>query len=168
MNACGARRRHTAAAAWPLLCALTVSSTAQADARDVRVPEELAPLRAKLEKTRTTLMVDCWIGHDNPCHLAGDFDGDGWQDLALMVREKSRKQRKGVAVITAKGAIAIAGAGTRAGAGGDDFAWMDAWRVEPKAGPKAKADAIVVEKTESASGLLAWKAGRLVWRQLGD
>jgi len=163
-----------AAAAWLLLCGLTVSSTARADARDVRVPEELAPLRAKLEKTRTTLMVDCWIapiadlGRDNPCHLAGDFDGDGRQDLALMVREKSGKQRKGIAVITAKGAIAIAGAGTRAGAGGDDFVWMDAWRVEPKAGPNAKADAIVVEKTESASGLLAWKSGRLVWRQLGD
>ncbi len=149
-----------------LLGALSLSRTAHAEPRQVHVPDELAPLRARLEKKRPRLVVDCWIApipelrHENPCFLAADLDGDGRRDLALMVREKGGKQRRGVAVITAGKVVAVAGAGTRAGAGGDDFSWMDAWQLEP--------GGIVVAKTESASGLLSWKAGRLVWRQLGD
>ena len=125
-------------------------------------PDELAPLRARLAKARPTLAVDCWI--PAACHLGGDFDGDGRADVAALVREVGGQQRKGIAVMTAKKSLALAGAGTPVGAGGADFDWMDAWRVE-RAGAT---DGLVVERTESASGLLTLKAGKLRWRQLGD
>lgn len=121
-------------------------------------PPTPAALKAKFEAARgAKLGVACWV---QPCQLSADFDRDRVADLALQVEEKAGKRRKGVAVITARGAIAIAGAGKATGNGGDDFAWMDAWKTE--------AAALIVEKTESASGSLTWKNRRLVWRQLGD
>jgi hypothetical protein len=70
------------------------------------------------------------------------------------------------------------GAGTEIGNGGDNFDWMDIWKVVPKAtaakqvgrvsAALLKGDALHVEKSESASALIFWNGKRYVWRQLGD
>lgn len=103
----------------------------------------------------------------HPCFLAGDFDGDGTPDVVLQVRDH----------VTGKVGIAIehaathewfvAGAGHRVGSAEDDFDWMDSWRVE-KNNVTHKGDAIMAEKSESASGLIYWNGHDYRWMQNGD
>jgi hypothetical protein len=105
----------------------------------------------------------------NPCSLAGDFDADGKKDLAILVEESSGKRRKGILIVRAVGEPLVAGAGIRIGNGGDEYSWMDSWRLVPSSDrPKAKGDALWVERTESASGVLSWNGKKLVWQQKGD
>jgi len=63
------------------------------------------------------------------------------------------------------------------GNGGDNFDWMDIWKVVPKsaaakslgrAATALKGDALHVEKSESASALIYWNGAKYVWRQQGD
>lgn len=56
------------------------------------------------------------------------------------------------------------GAGSAFGNGGDDFHWLNIWRVEPT----ARGDQLFVEKSESASGAITWDGRGYRWTQLGD
>jgi hypothetical protein len=56
------------------------------------------------------------------------------------------------------------GMGHPFGNGGDDFGWLDIWRIEAT----AKGDQLVVEKSESASGVVIWDGRRYRWTQLSD
>jgi hypothetical protein len=87
-----------------------------------------------------------------PFYVCGDFNGDGKTDK-----------------------VTVVGAGTAIGNGGDDFEWMDSWEVYSKdratAGksiPKLHGDALLVSKSEAASGLIYWNGKRYVWLQQGD
>jgi hypothetical protein len=114
--------------------------------------------------------VDPWL---NPFYLSGDFDGDRQLDAALLVRDV-RTQKRGIAVLLqARAEPLLVGAGRPLGNGGDDFRWMDAWHVEPARrfrpdAPGARGDVFIVEKSESAGGLIAWTGRRFAWTQWGD
>ena len=107
----------------------------------------------------------------NPFYLQGDFDGDSRRDTAVLVKRKDGG-KAGVALVLGRGRVAIAGAGNSVGNGGDDFGWVDAWRVERQGvlpeGLKAKGDALLVMKTESGGGQLWWDGKALRWHQQGD
>lgn len=113
----------------------------------------------------------------NPFYLQGDFDGDGWRDTAVLVKERA-SGKHGAALVFKGGKVRIVGAGKDMGDGTKDLDWMDAWYVEPKgkvqqgatdeAPPKLKGDAIMAIKTESASGLIYWNGARFRWYQQGD
>ena len=114
----------------------------------------------------------------NPSYLAGDFNGDGKADVAVLVKERS-SGKLGIAIVDgATGKMTILGAGVGIGNGGDDFEWMDSWKVYPKthaahaAGetsvPRLRGDALLVEKSEAASALIYWNGNRYVWSQQGD
>ena len=67
----------------------------------------------------------------------------------------------------------VVGAGRAIGNGGDDFSWMDAWSIETrdtrgKSAPALRGDALLVQKLESASGLIYWDGSTYRWRQQGD
>ena len=113
----------------------------------------------------------------NPFYLQGDFDGDGWRDSAVLVKERS-SGKKGAALVFKGGKVRVIGAGKDIGDGTDNLDWMDAWYVEPKgkvqqgatdeAPPTLKGDALMVIKTESASGLIYWDGKRFRFYQQGD
>lgn len=75
----------------------------------------------------------------------------------------------------------VLGAGTDFGNGGDDFYWMDIWRVfrEPRIevldmqNPvdgyiQLNSPGIFVAKSESASGVVYWNGKAYIWVQTGD
>ena len=116
--------------------------------------------------------------HLNPFYLRGDFNGDGEVDVAVLVKQRSTG-KLGIAIIrggTSK--VAILGAGAHVGNGGDDFDWMDNWQVYPKGRlaqrtgetsvPRFHGEALLVGKSEAASGLIYWDVKRYVWFQQGD
>lgn len=104
-----------------------------------------------------------WV---SPHQLAGDFDGDGTPDVAVLV-EHTRTHKRGIVIVHGgKRRAMLAGAGVEFGNGGDDFAWMDQWRVTRAKG--AKADALVVERAESGGGRIVLINGVYRWRQMGD
>ena len=115
--------------------------------------------------------------HLNPFYLPGDFNGDGKNDLAFLVKQRS-SGKVGIAIINgATDKLTILGAGTATGNGGDDFEWMDSWQVRSKGRAAQEAegsvlhlrgDALLVGKSEAASALIYWNGKRYVWLQQGD
>src|SRR6266496_696214 len=116
--------------------------------------------------------------HVNPFYLRGDFNGDGEVDVAVLVKQYSTG-KVGIAIIHGRtNKVAILGAGTHVGNGGNDFEWMDYWQVYPKGRvargtrepsvPRLHGEALLVGKSEAASGLIHWDGKRYVWFQEGD
>ena len=116
--------------------------------------------------------------HLNPFYIQGDFNGDGKLDCAILVRNRA-SGKLGVAIVhMGKGNVSIIGAGTAFGSGGDDLAWMDAWYAYPRgkvsqgadedSPPTLKGDALMLIKTQSASGLAYWGGTHYKWYQQGD
>jgi len=111
----------------------------------------------------------------NPYFLQGDFNGDGRLDVAVLIEHK-RTAQQGIAILHAGSTNPIVvGAGREIGNGGADFSWLDAWSVqvrEPDArgknAPALRGDALLVQKLESASGLIYWDGMAYRWRQQGD
>jgi hypothetical protein len=109
----------------------------------------------------------------NPFYQSGDFDGDRRLDAALLIRDV-RTGKHGIAIfLQGRAEPLVIGAGRAFGNGGDDFDWMDVWRVEPAGAykqfaPSARGDVLIVEKRESAGGLIAWDGRRFFWEQWGD
>jgi len=113
-----------------------------------------------------------------PSYLEGDFNGDGKMDLAVLVNERATGKH-GIAIVHGTtGRVIILGAGIGIGNGGDDFEWMDSWRVYSETRvahasgdinvPRFRGDALLVEKSEAASGLIYWNGKRYVWSKQGD
>jgi hypothetical protein len=113
-----------------------------------------------------------------PFYLEGDFDADSKADVAVLVTERSTG-KVGIAIIhSTTGKVTILGAGIAIGSGGDDFEWMDSWKVYSKtrpahvlgetSAPRLRGDALLVEKSEVASALIYWNGKRYVWSQQGD
>ena len=105
--------------------------------------------------------------HAKPSALTGDFDGDGRADVALLVQHRVTRKVGIVFMHRAGGLPQIVGAGTDFGNGGDDFDWMDSWKVQSRT--KARpVDAVLLERESSASGLIYFANGKYRWKQVGD
>lgn len=113
-----------------------------------------------------------------PFYLEGDFNGDGKTDVAVLVTERSTG-KVGIAIVSGTtGKVTILGAGIGIGNGGDDFEWMDSWKIYPKTRaahsvgetsvPNLRGDALMVEKSEAAGALIYWNGKKYVWSQQGD
>jgi hypothetical protein len=114
----------------------------------------------------------------NPSYLKGDFNGDGKMDTAVLVKERTTG-KLGIAIVHGTtGKVKVIGAGVGIGNGGDDFEWMDSWKVYSKTRaahapveinvPPLRGDALLVEKSEAASALIYWNGKKYAWFQLGD
>jgi hypothetical protein len=101
-----------------------------------------------------------------PVLWSADFDGDDKADVAWLVK-RSTSRARGVLIVHASGRAAqLCGAGVMFGNGGDNFDWMDMWRVVPSR--SGKGSSLLVEKSESASGRIEFRGGRYRWVQVGD
>jgi hypothetical protein len=114
----------------------------------------------------------------NPFHLRGDFDGDAQPDLAVLV-SNTQSGKHGIAIACrVSDSLTILGAGIPLGNGGDDFVWMDVWRIGPPPAqanvegdpvPEFRGQVLHLEKSESASGWAGMvEDDRFVWYQGGD
>lgn len=105
--------------------------------------------------------------HVKPSTLSADFDGDGKTDLALLV-ELRTSHKIGIAFLhQAKPLAFLTGAGIELGNGGDNFDWMDSWKVQPRT--KARpTDAVLIEREGSGGGLIYFSGGKYRWKQHGD
>jgi hypothetical protein len=113
------------------------------------------------------------IGRPPPEAVYTPIDGTS----AVLVHEKS-SSKVGIAIARQGGEVAILGAGTAFGNGGDDFAWLDHWftytqdvvppGADESAPPTLRGDALWVEKSESASALIYWTGSEFRWYQQGD
>jgi hypothetical protein len=78
--------------------------------------------------------------HMNPFYLPGDFNGDGKADIAVLVKQHSTG-KLGIAIINgATDKVTVVGAGKAIGNDGDDFEWMDSWRLYSKGRAAQKAE----------------------------
>lgn len=108
----------------------------------------------------------------NPFFQRGDFDGDGQTDIALLIRQRATGKIGIAFVHRGTHTIQIVGAGTRLGNGGDDFSWLEIWRVEDgrvlREIPGFRGEVLYVEKPEAAGGLIYWDGSHYQWVQRGD
>lgn len=159
---------------------LIIALTALAESRNDNLRQSAAIPESAIRLFKTTGLDHQYefTQHLNPSYLIGDFDGDHKPDIAILVKRKTTG-KIGIAVChSSTNKVSFIGAGTEVGNGGDNFDWMDIWKVVPKAtaakqvGKAAarllKGDALHVEKSESASALIYWNGSRYLWRQLGD
>jgi hypothetical protein len=113
----------------------------------------------------------------NPFVWQGDFDGDKALDVAVLVK-RSSDGKEGIAVLWRNEATpTVVGAGTSIGGGGDDFSWVEYWGVEESGslheGSYAEtirldADALLVTKEGSATGLIYFVDRKPQWQQQSD
>ena len=100
----------------------------------------------------------------NPFFQVGDFDNDRRRDAAVFVKDRAIG-KEGILLIRRSHPVPVKlGLGNTFGNGGDDFRWLNIWRVEPT----SKGDQLVVEKSESASGAITWDGQNYRWTQLSD
>ncbi|MBK9108673.1 MAG: hypothetical protein IPM92_10000 [Saprospiraceae bacterium] len=113
--------------------------------------------------------------HLNPFYLEADFNGDQKIDAAIVVQEKTNRKIGIMIIHGGSKSYHILGAGKELGNGGDDFAWMDIWKVyrQKQIGKKLKpivlsGAGIWIEKSESASAIVYWDGKGYRWYQAGD
>ena len=134
---------------------------------DCKLPEDASADGPKTQE-------ECYL---KPCYLNGDFDGDGKQDRAVLVRSADFKY--GIKITIATKRSFVLGAGECFGNGGCNFDWMNRWTLhrkqkikqgatELKPPPRAKGDFLLLEKMDSASGIAYWDGKKFTWYQQGD
>lgn len=138
------------------------------------LPEEIKAFYNQ-DKTKSIYSIRTDL---NPFYLRGDFDGDKKQDYGLGIVDRQTK-KKGILIYhTGTKTHYVVGAGKALDNAGDDYQWMDAWKVyvakEVEIGVgeseriSLKGEAILALKTESSSGLIYWTGNNYRWYQQGD
>jgi len=90
----------------------------------VRAVEELPSWAIKAFNEKLSARYELFQKTEPP-FFAGDFNGDGRSDVALLIQERTTG-KVGIAILeSGKNQFKILGAGKSFGNGGDDFSWMD-------------------------------------------
>jgi len=114
----------------------------------VRAVEELPSWAIKAFNEKLSARYELFQKTE-PSFFAGDFNGDGRSDVALLIQERTTG-KVGIAILeSGKNQFKILGAGKSFGNGGDDFSWMDVWSIRHS----GKADQLYVGKREAASAV---------------
>ena len=113
-----------------------------------------------------------------PSYLEGDFNGDGRNDAAILVHEKS-SGKFGIAIVHGKrpqaisSIVTILGADTQLGKAGKDFKWMKVWSlIEARTSsslPKhleSRGDAIQTGIPGGKTGIIYWDGKKYTWYEV--
>lgn len=121
----------------------------------------------------------------NPFYLEADFNGDDKLDIVITIIEKNSDKKGFIILHQNTNDYFIIGAGRDFGNGGDDFKWIDIWKlhrekqaheltylengdIDDSKEIQLKGVGIRVEKSESASGLIYWNGDGYSWAQTSD
>ena len=121
----------------------------------------------------------------NPFYLEADFNGDSKMDIAIAIENKSSHKKGFIILHNSTDESFIIGAGKDFGNGGDDFKWMDIWKVQRNLTIhqlvyKANGDidyskpvtlknaAIFIAKSESGSSTIYWDGTTYKWAQTSE
>ena len=129
----------------------------------VRAVEELPSWAIKAFNEKLSARYEL-VKKTEPSFFAGDFNGDGRSDVALLIQEKTTG-KVGITILeSGKNQFKILGAGKFFGNGGDDFSWMDVWSIRHT----GKTDRLYVAKSEAASAVIYWDGSKYKWQQESD
>lgn len=163
----------------------TILTVALLSASGAAQPETLPDwTHARLTEASSRLGIVLVSGADTsslshepiPLSLVGDFDCDGAADAALRVQER-RNGRLGILILRRNGLDVLLGAGFPFGNGGDDFYWLDWWKIASKGSVQEsyyerpvtlQCDGILTASEGSASALIYFDNGAFKWQQQGD
>jgi hypothetical protein len=156
-----------------LLAAISTGAAAQVISAEWQLPNWAQPKwRAFRESQPFALSLRV-----NPFVWQGDFDGDKATDVAIMIKCVS-DGKEGIAVLWRNGATpTILGAGAPLAGTDDDLSWVNFWGVEERGSLQEgdyadtitlDADALIVSKGASDSGLIYFIKGEPRWQQQGD
>lgn len=100
---------------------------------DITLGEAMDGLPEKVEKQLNSelsksFVVKCYL---KPCFLEGDFNGDGLPDSVVLLVKKGDMKR-GIIFLHKGEKSVVVGAGNSIGDAGDDFNWVNEWRVIKK------------------------------------
>ena len=114
----------------------------------------------------------------NPYYIEADFNGDNKTDIAIAIEHTGTKKKGMIIIHQSTGKHFIIGAGKDFGNGGDNFNWMDIWKVyrDKRIGlgvgetkpVDLKTNAIYVAKSESSSAVIYWTGEKYKWYHQGD
>jgi hypothetical protein len=107
----------------------------------------------------------------NPFYLQADFDQDGFLDLAILIKEQISGKAGLLLVRQHQPEPTIFGAGQAAGFGTDDWAWLQAWKIESVlpagAGVTGVGATLILfpaDKNKPAPWLF-WRNGKWQWKE---
>lgn len=121
----------------------------------------------------------------NPFYLEADFDGGGKPDVALFVKERITEKRGILIIHFETKQFFHLGCGKDIGHGGDDWKWIDVWKIyrEKTAERTLFKDnndidgsetvelanvAIEISRSEASSNLIMWDGSNYRWIHTGD
>jgi hypothetical protein len=147
-----------------LLALAHCASAQEADKQWVREQSIPPVVREALQQLKPDSVYVCSF-HVNPFYLRGDFDGDSIADYAVLIKN-TINGKIGLAVVSGQSnRVEVLGAGTLGKVYPKGKVEHGATELPP---PTLKADALMVEKLESASGIIYWTGEKYEWYQQGD
>lgn len=152
----------------------------------ILVPQSLAggamfPVAEKAARAANLTVLDAL----QPRQLVADFNGDGEEDVALFVRDRSTHKR-GLCILHAGSPECVVLGGGRAfHAAGDDFRWVEHWDAVPRGESWATAfrsdgdvhgeQTVTLEHVsirlcagEAGCGVITFRNGRYEWVHQAD
>jgi hypothetical protein len=122
-----------------------------------------------------------------PTFIQADFNGDGAQDVAILVTARTSK-KSGVLIIHGNSTTYfVFGAGKKFGSGSDDFEWADKWYLYNKRtvsktqfdkhsgdiiGSKivklSRPGLLVESEEDGAGGIIYWNGKKYIWIHQGE
>jgi hypothetical protein len=167
----------------PFLLIVYLLTLATAHSQRVGIPSSFSETFTKLEldkKYERSAFL-------SPTFIQADFNGDGVQDVAIMVMAKASK-KSGVMVIHGNSTTYfVFGAGTNFGSGSDDFNWADKWLLYNKrtayetqfdknsgdiSGSKTvklnRPGLLVESEEDGAGGIIYWNGKKYIWIHQGE
>lgn len=106
----------------------------------------------------------------NPLYQRGDFNGDGAIDIAVQICAK-RTGKRGILIMHANTSyLTIIGAGVSIGNLGDDFAWLDEWKIDSHTVRRSrygsKVEALILNHPEHQGTLVFWDGQEYISHRL--